>query len=417
VLYKQYSAQAWAYVGLLRLHLLAPTSPIDPGRRPAAKVEQLDWIINDLSSNILSHGLHSVICGDFAPDSPTTRLLRDQKVQYLKKRSSQEKKIIERPHNSPLFYDLYREVHHFCKTVASVENVSNIFKLIETSTESSFRSQEINWQCSATAFCNRLSTIYAMYEDVTVPLINEIKSIQRGLRELSLSRVKSIRSTEIIQLQNSFLMYPCVNGDFLKMIEEDSFVSSYDELLLQFGVSGRNGAKVEIANIVRSCHFAALFRLHLHLSLDEQASSHLSGQALQMVNSVLSKIANCSSDESDHKSCDNKPNSEAEQDEREFREYFPDHGAEFQRIIDSLDEDEDYEDLDNHHVSQHDDSTPSHLPERDLSLTVTLHDELFSPTKKPDDSLRTRAFVACYDAASCMSRLTNWIENPNDELT
>jgi hypothetical protein len=217
-------AQAWIYIGLFRLHLLIPSSPIDPGRKPAAKVEQLDWIIKDVSSNILSHSLQSGVSnGDFGPESPVTRLLRDQRAKYSKKRSSQEKKIIERPPNSPPFHDLYRELHHFCKTVAGIDGVTNIAKLIEGSDESCFRSQETNWQCSAASFCNRLFTVYAMYMDVTLPCINEIKSIQRGLRELALSRTEFFHSAPLIQAQDSFLMYPFTHEDFATQLTEESW--------------------------------------------------------------------------------------------------------------------------------------------------------------------------------------------------
>ena len=72
--WKRHIARAWIYLGSLRLSLLAPSSPIDPGRKPAAKVEQMDWFLQDINSNLLSHCLHfGLTYGDFAPDSHSTR--------------------------------------------------------------------------------------------------------------------------------------------------------------------------------------------------------------------------------------------------------------------------------------------------------------------------------------------------------
>ena len=75
--WKRHLARARVYLGLLRLNLLVPSSPIDPGRKPAAKAEELGWFLKEIGSNLLSHSLHfGLSYGDFAPDSSQTRCLR-----------------------------------------------------------------------------------------------------------------------------------------------------------------------------------------------------------------------------------------------------------------------------------------------------------------------------------------------------
>ena len=246
--WKQHVAHAWVYIGLLRLHLLVPSSPIDPGRKPAAKVEELDHFIEELQSNIHSYSLHfGLSCGDFNPDLPTTRLLVAQAELSSKKRTSQEKKIIERPPNSPPFHDLFREIHHFCKTVSSTSNVLALVDLIDRhDSESSYRSQELNWQCSAASFCSRLSTVYAMYEDVTIPCINEIRSIQRGLRELTVNQTESAQAQAIVQTQNILLMYPIATEISSKLLTNDCYDTTMTDVLLRFGNSERNNGKQEM---------------------------------------------------------------------------------------------------------------------------------------------------------------------------
>jgi midasin len=113
---------------------------------------------------------------------------------------------------------------------------------------------------------------------------------------------------------------------------------------------------------------------------------------------------------------DDKHESEAEREEKAFREYFPDHAAEFQRIISSLDEDEDDQEPDSNQVTRRENSEVPRLSDKDLSLVVKMHDKLFSADNRADDNLRIRAFVASYDAASRMSHLTNWIANPREEM-
>jgi midasin len=137
------------------------------------------------------------------------------------------------------------------------------------------------------------------------------------------------------------------------------------------------------------------------------------------VNFSLSMIASSSANQCNNTIEDGskKHESEEEREERELREYFPDHSAEFQRIITRLDEDEDYQD-DVDHLDDTDHSAAvqgSQLSDHELSLAVRLHHELFSRKAKADDKLRMRAFVTSYDAASRMAELTNWMVNPLDE--
>jgi len=44
--------QVW--IGLLRFHLSLPASPLDPGKKPAAKVVQWDQHLRDLGSKLVT---------------------------------------------------------------------------------------------------------------------------------------------------------------------------------------------------------------------------------------------------------------------------------------------------------------------------------------------------------------------------
>lgn len=417
LVWKRHLARAWIYLGLLRLTLLVPSSPIDPGRKPAAKVEQLDWFLQEINSNLLSHSLHfGLSYGDFAPDSHSTRHFFALSDVTLKKRNNQAKKIIERPSNAPQFFDLFRDIHHFCKTVASPSSVLALVDTIENGdSSSSFRAQEVNWQCSATSFCTRLSTIYSMYEDITIPCINEIRAIQLGLRQLSLNQVESPQTSLIVKTQDELLEYPFGSNQSIRRLTKECCSQGLKELLTRFGADEVSGRKQDTAIIHRSIQLASLMRVQLDQMMYHH--KHLRGGNLHEVNSIFLSLAHLPevTEEKDDSASSNRDLNEIDKDEKEFRDCFPDHGAEFERIA-ALPLDDDYDcdkEVDKEKISESYAGVAeiSQLSDAELSLAVSLHGELFSVTNRmPDDNTRLRAFMCCYQAASHLGHLTEWME-------
>ena len=330
----------------------------------------------------------------------------------LKKQANQEKKIIERPPSAPPFSDLFREVHHFCKTVAK-SSIALVGSIENIGREPSLRSQEVNWQCSATAFCSRLSTVYSVYEDVTIPCINEIRAMQQGLRELALNQAESHQTCLIVKTQDELLKYPFENRPFFHHLTEESYSKALKELLLRFGVGDSSAGKHDTKAIHRSIHLAALTQLQINGMKNHR--THMSGD-LDEINSLFSHLSYLPevAVAQEHKASSEKTLDETNQDEKEFREYFPDHGAEFERIFSSPDDDDD-DDNDESEISHNEDTCDSIadsslLSDNELSLVVSLHQELFSGSKtRIDDNVRVRTFVRSYEAASHLSHLTEWL--------
>ena len=407
-LWRRHSAHAWIHIGLLRLHLMIPSSPIDPGRKPAEKVEQLNLFLDDVSSKLSSHSLHfGMTSGDFAPDTSATKQLFTLAEQASKKKAGQQKKIIERPPNSPPFQELFREIHNFCRTVASTSNVLSLADAVENQPNS--RSQEINWQYSAAAFSDRLSSVYSMYEDITIPCLNEIRSIQHGLRELALNCDDSFRAGAIVKMQDALLTYPIVNKSFPHHLTNQSYVDVVKELSNRFGVDGC--AKQDVGAILRSLELATLMRLQVGSRMNRQNKLH--GETLDQVNSMFASLAQSAG--IDSISTDTTGNgTDEDQEEKELREYFPDHGAEFQRIV--AKSEEEYEDESDEEEDFVKPNTTTQLSDLEVSMIVDLHRELFSPSKKKiEDSLRIKAFTRCYDAASRLNHLTEWMKKSQEE--
>jgi len=406
-LWRRHLANAWIHIGLLRLHLLIPSSPIDPGRKPAEKVDQLNWFLDDVSSKLSSYSLHfGMTCGDFTPDTAATKQLFTLAEQASKKKAGQQKKIIERPSNSPPFQELFREMHHFCRTVASTKNVLSLADAIENQPNS--RSQEINWQYSAAAFSDRLSSVYSMYEDITIPCLSEIRSIQRGLRELALNYDVSSRAGAIVKMQDALLSYPIVNKSFSHHLTNQSYAEVVKELSHRFGIDGC--AKQDVGAILRSIELATLMRLQVGSKMNRQNKLH--GETLDQVNAMFASLAQSTGIESITADTADK-DAIVDQEEKELREYFPDHGAEFQRIVAKLEDEEDESDEEDDIVKA---KETTQLSDLEVSMIVELHRELFSPSKKKiEDSLRIKAFTRCYDAASRLNHLTEWMKKSQEE--
>ncbi|KAL7554496.1 hypothetical protein ACHAWF_017951, partial [Thalassiosira exigua] len=414
-IWKRHIARAWICLGLLRLNLLVPSSPIDPGMKPAAKVMQLEWFMREISSNLLSHSLHEGLSyGDFDPKSPLIDQLVALREVALTKRASQKKKIIERPPNAPPFHDLYREIHRFCKTVANVSNVLTLADSIESGDRASnHRSQEVNWQCSAASFCTRLSTTYWMYEDVTIPCVNEIRAIQQGLRGLMFNAVEPPQTWSIVKRQDELLEYPFRNDVFSHDLTKESYSEAMEELLLCFGVSERGSTKQDSGAMHRSIQMAGLVRYQISQSTSR--SPLVSGDDLLNINSIFASLAHLpdATVAQEQKASTSNVLDEEEAHEKEFREYFPDHSTEFEQLVSSEHDSVDGDRIDaNPNDEDCDDAAEvSTLSEAELSLVVSLHNEIFSGKReKIDDNARIRAFVMSYEAASHLGHLTQWMK-------
>lgn len=420
--WRRHIAHAWVYLGVLRLNLLLPSSPIDPGRRPAAKVEELSRVIGVIGSDLLSHNLHwGLAFGDFDPDNIATQQLNTLASLKSTKRARQQKKIVERPSDAPPFQDLFRELHHFNRTVASLPGISSMLESFDRGERKDARFREVNWQCSASAFCSRLSTVYRMYEDVTIPCINEIRSIQRGLRALSVHQLESADAKFVIKFQDELLTYPSLVSSVKVQQLSKEIIKRTEEDLVDRYQSGRVPAKTDRLASERELQVAILNRLHSRIFARQ---GDLSSQDTDAVGTILDTLCACSRLSQDEntpaKDSSSNPMSEEERDENEMLEYFPNHGEEFDQIVAStLDEDDDDDGAGSIEHTKKDTTLLNNdegLSDSQLASVVSLHRDIFSVRKKfaLDDKARIRSFVRSYEAASYLSQLTEWIPESQD---
>ena len=433
---EEHVAQLWVFVGLLRLHLLLPSSPLDPGMRPAAKVSQWDKYLLDLGLKltVLKLEARANSGGDVPVANDALDILKEAE-RVSNKRLIQSKKTVNRPKEAASFAQLYREMHRFSKTISNPGTVIDIVKLMtnrKTSSEQTrvARAKEVNWQSSVSSFCNRLVKHYNHYEDITIPFINAVRNIQQGLREIGNICDREKYNTKaldhVLNSQALLLNYPM--GVISKKKCMEVLLPSIDvETLIkrQLDHSGTNGGtgKSQIENFSKTCQisllFAALTRMEMHIRTHWRSSdpdfidtlSEMFSFAVESwMNNEEKRLASGSNDE-------NNPDTTEEQRlEKEYREQFPDHGKEFRDIVVAIEDQDDYQAEESYSGSD-DSSNTFELTMAQISLLCLVHREIFQNRgiKGVDDACRIRAFNMAYKASSDLMPFTQWYEAHGNE--
>ena len=218
--------RSWMLVGLLRLYLVLPQTPVDPATKSAVKAQLLS--VETQLKKIQMHATHlqAVLSGKphvTTHMASTAVLVRtvEQQVTELSARA------VQRPVDAPHFEEVFAELRGACDGLA---NIDRILALDSRTTEAyaelqqSCRSwveatkhvgshgrkgtkehsvniekarvaaavafdaltvcarEELGWQGSVSAFIERCGTQFSMYEDVTSPVIAAMHNLSSGVR-------------------------------------------------------------------------------------------------------------------------------------------------------------------------------------------------------------------------------------------
>jgi midasin (ATPase involved in ribosome maturation) len=394
--FEEQLALAWIYVGLLRINFLAPDSPLDPGRAPLAKVSLVDRKLTEIRLNVFARRLDSGFTGgNFSPDSVDTHRFLDEGKKLVEKKISQEKRVVERPDSSPPFFDLFRETKDFVEGPIRTDSVLNLVGVIrgarnETGKAKVAIQRERNWQRTVAAFCCRLQSYFASYEDITTPFVDAVQWVQRGM---------------------------CILVDECTFHAEDSCAAKAFDVLLQFpmghlreetdaisGALGRVERQQDLNATDRSsCLISLALAALARLSIQKQQFGFDSGSLSSSV-SILNGLAKSHLG----KLADQPDQAETEEErlEREYREQFPDHHAEFTSLMQTPDESADELDKVPDEESSHVTASNTGLTEQDANLLCMLHRELFSEqSSSVSDPARIRTFCLSYRSAYCLELL------------
>jgi len=389
-------AEAQIYIGLLRFHLLIPASPLDPGKKPAAKVLQWQQYLEDIESELIAFEMEERLeTGDFEADGDyATQLLEE--ISYSKsKQDNQRKKQVERPECANSFYDLFRDVHHFANTIGSVKTVTSLigdFTEYQEGTEH----KEINWQNSATAFSSQLYSKYKYYEDVITPILSSIGTVQQGIRMLMTVKAKQDnRSSRIaMELQDELLKYP--NVRFSSKISEETLAhvsKAFDLIPL------REEERSSTEKYKKECQLSLLLSALSSLCINSAIVPLDDDTNLKSISRHFKFIFDAW--KSSYSGQDQIDDNETEE-ERLLREQFPDYAKEFQKTItaiETIEQGGDFEDDQNENITDFD--TSFSLSEDHIAFLCDIHFQIFKRNASTNwDFFRLRSFIATYTAAA-----------------
>ena len=216
---------AWVQIGLLRLYLTLPQTPVDPATKSAVKASLLSNEVLLKKTRMHANHLQAVLCG--RPPVTTTMAVTamnigeaEQQIVVLSARA------VQRPIDAPLFDELFSELRGASDGLA---DMSRVFELIsrtvngftnlqkscqlwndasksvhttvkgardqtaaidsakKAATES-FDSltvcarEEAGWQGSVAAFNDRCRSQFSTYEDITSPVLAALQNLSVGMR-------------------------------------------------------------------------------------------------------------------------------------------------------------------------------------------------------------------------------------------
>lgn len=390
-------SHAWIFVGLLRAHLLVPQSPLDPGQKPIAKVEQLDrrlcFIRGTIAAFRVDSGLKS---GNFSPLGANLDEWASEAKVAVRKRSAQEKKMVDRGPNCPPFIDLFRAVRGFWKSMLTSSVVIAIADALRSASRhhnelEAALQRESSWQTTASSFCDQLTSHFCAYEDVVLPFVVATQCIQRGMRELrdSCAATVSRRSGAEPNCLASLLRFPFqVDEHHL-----NRHVKAMHVLARTHETTSADAKK---------CGLALSLSTLSRYGLQRRAMGYLESKTAANCTSLFNGIIKSWLKHLDGLHVLDSTDDVAQ--ERIYREQFPDHHKEFVAFIQSQEDDSCDDESDAAILS--DEVAEINLTDDHISIIYQLYRELFMESSTLEINLaRIRSFQISYGAAYLFRRL------------
>ena len=405
-------AIASIFVGLLSFHLLIPSSTLDPGTKPAAKAEELGSYLQMLSSKLVSLRLMSGFnSGDFYPNTSDVFTLVEEADRVYNKKSRQDKKRVERPQNAPEFHQLVQETIHFANTIASCDNVLRLLNSISNQNNESRETiieMELNWQSSSLSFVQKVTSIFACYEDVTSPFLAALGMLQTGIRSLSYQKlVLPERNSSISKAQEYLLQYP--NSSLHDSISKSTISSISDAFDFDVQESSSDHDKFQLVKLGKRSKFSFLLATISHLVLlkavncvDRKTWTKKSSWLFHLI----ARAWELAGDKASLKNDDSPDETEDEKNKRQFREQFPDHRKEFSKLIEVTEASAAGEEIEDTMSESNDERLfveMIHISDKESNLLAELHYTLYSGNVQVNEGFRTKIFEMMYSAAGLLN--------------
>ena len=218
--------RSWVLIGLLRLYLVLPQTPVDPATKSAVKARLLTVETQLNRSQIHITHLQAVLSGKpsvnlhMASAAVAVRTV-EQQVTVLSGRA------VQRPSDAPHFDELFSELRGASDGLANIDRILDLesrtaeaFSALQDSCHSWLEvskqvgnksrkitkeqtnniekariaavlafdvlavcaREELGWQGSVSAFTERCNAQFSMYEDVTSPVLAAMNNLSSGMR-------------------------------------------------------------------------------------------------------------------------------------------------------------------------------------------------------------------------------------------
>lgn len=194
-------ARCWIMIGILRVYLSLPSTPVDPAVVSGIKADLFCHRMNSLEVRSEARERLVDMAGGFASISN-----RDEEEKNLLKSkvNKLETRRIQRPTDAEPFTTVFSDLHNSITTIVDMDRLitlaDNISDSYETITKQStgvsqrkkvydqlimYVKEELNWQGLAGNFIDKTREKMSDFEDILSPIVASLHNISVGLRLLT----------------------------------------------------------------------------------------------------------------------------------------------------------------------------------------------------------------------------------------
>lgn len=211
----------WCYLSILRLHLLCPTSGVDPAMEDTIKHELMLEHVDNSLHYLTTYTWNSHQSGQQVIDSSMSILLANT-TQLVEDVNILASKVISRPLHTPCFIELFHELRGMCENILNIDVISLISHVL-TNNISDMEYQSIQGlQSTLLSIITRIEHTYPQYIDITSPIVSSLYTLSNGLALISSTRVSSFEQESSVDsamqqlLNTSILTLPLDNWSEFK---------------------------------------------------------------------------------------------------------------------------------------------------------------------------------------------------------
>eukprot|EP00061_Rhincodon_typus_P018124 g47155.t1 len=358
----------WVNLGLLQIQIWTPQTMFDPAVKKLYKLNyikeelqqlQSEWKSRNLSEQLLT-GRELLQEGENRHCHPRIRFLQ-QRINLLKEQiAALSRKQAHRP-SVPQYDYLFQDIHHYVNTIAQKSKVKSLLSRLLQPLQAKrpkpcqsvqlVLNEEAAWQQSHHQFRRRIAEEYCQYPDIVEPLLAAILQMQHGMRLLA-SEVhvslnnKLVKQAGLTRLVTCLLAFPSISFSFpTYLAQADELCSKasletlkgLNQLLRKSSSDEKSLAKEQrLLPTQEQLLMNALLYLRCHiLSLGEldQASLQLFRHICQAMVNACDEQEECRRVKEEQEASlykyKSKEHVSEEEEEKEFRQNFPQYTKDF----------------------------------------------------------------------------------------